>query len=187
MVVGLSTMAVLVAACGSSSAPTASGSSSTTAAPAGSGSSTTSASSSSSPSSSSSGGAPTGGSYLVGVPVPVTGASAQSGTEIFNAEQLAADDINAAGGVLNHKIVLHKVDAACSAQTSVTAANKLVSLGVKAVVGGYCSGAALPAEPIYQRAGLPDILAAPNSSALTKQGYKDIFLLDPNSAKQSTT
>jgi branched-chain amino acid transport system substrate-binding protein len=143
--------------------------------------------SSSSGSSGSSSGSTSGGTYAVGVPVPMTGADAQSGTEIFNAEKLAAGNINAAGGVLGHKIVLNEQDDACDPQTSVAAANKLVSQGVKAVVGGYCSGAAQPAEPVYSRAGIPDILAAPNSSALVQGGDKSVFLLDPTSAAQSAT
>jgi ABC-type branched-subunit amino acid transport system substrate-binding protein len=127
------------------------------------------------------------GSYVVGVPMPVTGAEAQSGTEIFNAEQLAASQINAAGGVLGHKIVLKEQDDACDPQTSVSAANKLVSEGVQAIAGGYCSSAALPAEPIYGRAGLPNLQPAANSTSLTQQHLNDVFLLDPNGGLQAQT
>ena len=73
--------------------------------------------------------------YLVGVSEPVTGAEAQAGTEIYDGELLAADNINAAGGVLGHKLALREEDDACDPQTSVNAANKLVSLGVQAMVG----------------------------------------------------
>jgi branched-chain amino acid transport system substrate-binding protein len=126
-----------------------------------------------------------GGTYLVGVSEPMTGAEAQAGTEIFDGELLAADAINAAGGVLGHKIVLREQDDACDPQTSVNAANKLVSLGVQAMVGGYCSSAAQPAEPIYARAGIPDIQSAANSSTLTQQGYHDVFLIDPGGSLQA--
>lgn len=163
------TASLLVAACGS-----ASSTSSSTTVPSSGSSGTTAASSANS-----------GGTYLVGVPIAETGPNAQAGTEIFDAEKLAADQINANGGVLGHKIVLNEQDDACTAQTSVAAANKLVSLGVKAVVGGYCSGASLPAEPIYSRAGIPNILAAPNSSALVQGGDKSVFLMDPTSSLQA--
>lgn len=125
------------------------------------------------------------GSYLVGVPVPRTGPQAQSGTDILNAEQLAADEINAAGGVLGHKVELKVEDDACDPQTSVNAANKLVSQGVQAVVGAYCSGAALPAESVYGRKGLPNLQPSANSTSLTKQGLKDLFLLDPSGSLQA--
>lgn len=130
-------------------------------------------------------GSSSGGSYVVGVPMPMTGAEAQSGTEIFNAEQLAADQINASGGVLGKKIVLKEQDDACDPQTSVNAANKLVSEGVQAITGGYCSSAALPAEPIYARAGIPDLQPSANSTALTQQHLNNVFLLDPNGGLQA--
>ncbi|MGA3219415.1 MAG: branched-chain amino acid ABC transporter substrate-binding protein [Acidimicrobiales bacterium] len=125
------------------------------------------------------------GTYLVGVSEPVTGAEAQAGTEIYDGELLATDNINAAGGVLGHKIVLREEDDACDPQTSVNAANKLVSLGVQAMVGGYCSSAAQPAEAIYARAGIPNIQAAANSSTLTQAGYHNVFLIDPGGPLQA--
>lgn len=123
--------------------------------------------------------------YLVGVSEPMTGSEAEAGTEIWNGEVLAVDKINAAGGVLGHKIVLREEDDACDPQTSVNAANKLVSLGVQAMVGGYCSSAAQPAEPIYARAGIPNIEVAANSTTLTSGGYKDVFLIDPGGGLQA--
>ena len=125
------------------------------------------------------------GTYLVGVSEPVTGAEAQAGTEIYDGELLAVDNVNAAGGVLGHKIVLREEDDACDPQTSVNAANKLVSLGVQAMVGGYCSSAAQPAEAIYARAGIPNIQAAANSSTLTQAGYHNVFLIDPGGPLQA--
>lgn len=128
--------------------------------------------------------------YLVGVPMPMTGAEAQAGTQIYDAELMAAQAINRAGGVLAHKVKGHMVgghkiklmeqDDACDAATAVNAANLLVSKGVKAIVGGYCSGAALPVEPIISKAGLPYVMAAPNSPELTTGGYRNVFLIDPS-------
>jgi branched-chain amino acid transport system substrate-binding protein len=124
-------------------------------------------------------------SYLVGVSEPMTGAEAEAGTEIWNGEVLAANKINAAGGVLGHQIVLKEEDDACDPQTSVNAANKLISLGVQAQVGGYCSSAAQPAESIYSRAGIPNVQVAANSTTLTSGGYKDVFLIDPGGGLQA--
>jgi ABC-type branched-subunit amino acid transport system substrate-binding protein len=115
----------------------------------------------------------------------MTGAEAQAGTEIYDGELLAVDNINAAGGVLGHKISLVEEDDACDPQTSVNAANKLVSLGVQAMVGGYCSSAAQPAEAIYARAGIPNIQASANSSTLTQAGYHNVFLVDPGGPLQA--
>lgn len=125
------------------------------------------------------------GSYLVGVSEPMTGPDAPAGTEIYDGELLAVKKINADGGVLGHKIVLKEEDDACQPQTSVNAANKLVSLGVKAMVGGYCSSAAEPAEPIYSRAGIPNIQAAANATTLVTGGFHNIFLIDPTGGLQA--
>lgn len=126
-----------------------------------------------------------GGTYLVGVPIPQTGSEAQSGTTIFNGIKLAADQVNAAGGVLGKQIQLIPQDDACDPQTSTNAANKLVSQGVQAVVGAYCSSAALPAIPIYQRAGIPDLQPSANSTKLVAVGAKNLFLLDPTGQFQA--
>lgn len=118
--------------------------------------------------------------YLVGVPMPMTGAEAEAGTQIYNAEAMAAQFLNHHGGVLGHQIKLLEQDDACDAGTAVNAANLLVSKGVQAYVGGYCSGATLPAEPIIARAGIPYVMPAANSPELTTGGYKNVFLIDPS-------
>lgn len=120
--------------------------------------------------------------YLVGVPMPMTGAEAQAGTQIFDAESMAAQQVNKHGGVLGHPIKLLEQDDACDAGTAVNAANLLVSKGVQAIVGGYCSGAALPVEPIIARAKIPYVMPAANSPELTTGGYKNVFLVDPSGA-----
>jgi branched-chain amino acid transport system substrate-binding protein len=126
-----------------------------------------------------------GAVYLVGASEPMTGAEAEAGTEIYNGLLLAVGKVNASGGVLGEKIKLVEEDDACDPQTSVNAANKLVSLGVKAMVGGYCSSAAQPAEPIYARAGIPNIQVSANSSTLTAGGYHNVFLIDPGGNLQA--
>jgi branched-chain amino acid transport system substrate-binding protein len=125
--------------------------------------------------------------FVIGVPLPMTGAEAASGAEIFKAEELAASQINATGGILHHKVVLVEEDSACDATTAANAANLLVTKHVNAIVGEYCTGDALPEEPIFSRAGLPVIFAAANSPALLSFGYKDIFLALNSAAEDSAT
>ena len=164
-------IAVLVSACGSSAA---------TSQPTGAPQQSPAATTGSAPTT-----APSAGPYLVGVPIPQTGSEAQSGTTIFNGIKLAADQVNAAGGVLGGQIELVPEDDACDPQASTNAANKLVSLGVQAVVGAYCSSAALPAIPIYERAGIPNLQPSANSTKLTAVGAKNLFLLDPSGNLQA--
>ncbi len=124
--------------------------------------------------------------YNIGVPMPETGPNAQAGSEIFDGELLAANQLNAHGGILGHKLKLNEQDDACDPQTSAAAATKLVSEGVQAFVGNYCSGAALPAEPIVKRAGLPNIQPSANDPSLTAAKLNNVFLMDPTSSGDAT-
>ncbi|WP_249365431.1 branched-chain amino acid ABC transporter substrate-binding protein [Cytobacillus citreus] len=126
---------------------------------------------------------------LVGVLLPVTGNNATDGKDMLNAMKMAAEKINNDGGVLGKKLKLEVADDACDPQTATTAANKLVSMKVTAVVGGYCSGSTLPASGVFNNANIPMIVAAANSSELPAQGYESLFLINglvPDQAKTGT-
>jgi branched-chain amino acid transport system substrate-binding protein len=111
----------------------------------------------------------------IGVPVPLSGSSANAGTDIVNGAKLAAAKINAAGGVLGKKIELVPEDDACDAQTAVQAAQKLIDAGVVAVAGGYCSSAALPELTAFHRSGIPYVLDASTNPQLTEMGWDNVF------------
>ncbi len=125
--------------------------------------------------------------YVIGCPEPMTGSSADMGTDMFSAMQMAVNELNQQGGMLGRQIKLVEEDDACDPQTAVNAANKLVSLNVDAIIGHYCSGAALPCEPIYNKAGLPALLPDANASSLTQQGFNDIFLINCGGEIQAKT
>jgi branched-chain amino acid transport system substrate-binding protein len=111
----------------------------------------------------------------IGVPAPLSGAYANAGIDIVNAARLAADQINAKGGVLGRPLAIVPEDDACDAQTAVQAAQKLIDSGVVAVAGGYCSGAALPELSTLHRRNIPYVLDASTNPQLTEMGYKDVF------------
>jgi len=102
----------------------------------------------------------------VGIMVPTTGSEANYGKDMENAINLAAGEINKAGGVMGMQIVTSTVDDACDPQQASAAANKLVSADVTAVVGGYCSGATLPTMKIYGDAKVPFVIVSANSTKL---------------------
>lgn len=119
-----------------------------------------------------------GGEISVGVILPVSGNNATDGQDMKNAMDMAVEKINADGGVLGKDIKLEIADDACDPQTATTAANKLVSMEVVAVVGGYCSGSTLPASGVFENANIPMIVPAANSSELPGQGYDNLFLIN---------
>lgn len=125
-----------------------------------------------------------GGVIKIGVPQPLTGPSAAEGKDMVNGAELAVKHINDEGGVLGKQIELVVEDAACDPQVAVTAANKLVSDEVNIIVGHYCSGAALPAIGIYNKAEIPSILVGANSPQIPEQGYDNVFLINSMVADQ---
>jgi branched-chain amino acid transport system substrate-binding protein len=127
------------------------------------------------------------GEILIGTLTPITGSSAKMGEDMNNAIQLAADEINAEGGIDGKKITIVKEDEGCDPQMATAGANKLVSKGVVAVVGGYCSGAVLPATGVMNQAGIPWVLTAANSAKIPEQGFENMFLLNSTAPAQAKT
>jgi branched-chain amino acid transport system substrate-binding protein len=116
-----------------------------------------------------------GAPIKIGVPVPLSGGNAKMGDDIAKAATLAAEEVNAKGGVLGSKVEIVSFDDACDAQQSVTAAHKLLDAGVVAVAGGYCSSAAIPASAVYHDAGVAFVADASSNPKLTDQGFENVF------------
>ncbi len=123
----------------------------------------------------------------IGIMVPTTGSEATAGKDMENAIMLAVDEINKDGGVLGMNVTTITGDDACDPQQATTAASKLVSSDVTAVVGGYCSGATLPTLKIYGDAGVPFIIAASNSTKLIDANPGNAFLVNSTGYDQVNT
>ncbi|HVC80091.1 MAG TPA: branched-chain amino acid ABC transporter substrate-binding protein [Chloroflexota bacterium] len=115
------------------------------------------------------------GTITLGFYAPLSGAYASAGQDMLNAMKLAVAAANKSGGVMGEKIAIDAQDSPCNPQVAVQAAQKLVSDGVAAVIGPYCSGDALPASVIFHRTGLPMITSAATNPKLTDQGFSDMF------------
>jgi branched-chain amino acid transport system substrate-binding protein len=124
---------------------------------------------------------------LVGVILPMTGNNATDGGDMKNAIDMAVKKINDGGGVLGKKLKVEVADDGCDPQMATTAANKLVSQNVVAVVGGYCSGATLPSSGVFKNANIPMIVPAANSAKLPAQGYDTLFLINGLTPDQAQT
>ncbi|HEX7683788.1 MAG TPA: branched-chain amino acid ABC transporter substrate-binding protein [Trinickia sp.] len=111
----------------------------------------------------------------IGVPVPLTGSYSTAGKDILNGAKLAADEINAHGGVLGKQIELVPEDDQCDADKAAEAAQTLVDKGVVAVAGGYCSSSALPELRVFHGANLAFVMDASTNPALTEKGWDNAF------------
>ncbi len=92
----------------------------------------------------------------LGLIQPLTGSVAYNGTTDVNGSKLAADEINARGGVLGKKLELVIEDGQCRPANSVNAAEKLIQRDkVAALSGAFCSSATLAVMPVAENYKLP--------------------------------
>ncbi|MBF0126050.1 MAG: branched-chain amino acid ABC transporter substrate-binding protein [Magnetococcales bacterium] len=116
------------------------------------------------------------GGIKIGVAGPLSGASAAFGEQFWRGAQLAAKDINAAGGVNGQQIELVKGDDACEPKQAVAVANRLVDYEqVAAVVGHFCSSSTIPAFEVYAEAGILSITPASTNPMVTERGFSTVF------------
>lgn len=125
------------------------------------------------------------GPISFGMLAPFSGSESAFGAYMENGAQLAVDEINADGGVLGRELKLVVEDDACDATTAVAGANKLVTDGIVASVGGYCSGATLPTLPIFDEAGIPMVIPAANANSLVEEELPGVFLINGTGTQQA--
>lgn len=117
------------------------------------------------------------GDVLIGVAGPMSGPNALFGDQMKHGAQAAADFYNATGGIKGQTITLQSADDGCDPRRAVDAAGALVSAGAKAVIGHFCSGAAIPAAKIYDQAGIVSITPSATSPKLTDEGAWNVIRL----------
>lgn len=94
----------------------------------------------------------TGEPVKFGVLIGLTGPSAVAGNACYQCMQIAADEVNAAGGVLGRPIKLVVQDDEGRPKAAVDAANLLSDVEkVPLAVGGYSSSTALPAGQVFNQ------------------------------------
>ena len=124
----------------------------------------------------------------IGLAGGFTGPIASLATPMADAAQMAADQINAAGGVLKGgKIELVRGDSACNPQNAVDAVGKLVNVDqVVAVFGPMCSGAFnAAASSVTIPAGVLQISASATAPTVSTLDDKDLaFRVVPSDAYQ---
>ena len=95
--------------------------------------------------------ASTEGPFRIGVMESLTGTGETYGTVANQAKQMAADEINAAGGINGRLLELIVEDSQCTAQGAVAAYTKLTDVdGVRIILGTSCSSAMLGAAPLAE-------------------------------------
>jgi len=135
-----------------------------------------------------SGGSAGGENIRIGVLVPVSGSEAYFGKDMYNSYMLAVDQVNAAGGVLGRKLeLLPPADDGCDALMAAQAATAITSEKPNFVVGGYCSGATIPALQEFHDKNLVMLISAANSTKITDLGIESAFMINSPGTHQVDT
>lgn len=111
----------------------------------------------------------------VGVAGPLSGTEEITGKAILQGAQLAADEINAAGGVRGRKVAVFPEDDRDDPEIAEDAAASLVRRRVAFVIGHVDSGCSLRAADTYRKHKMIMISPASTTPALTDSGNDNIF------------
>ena len=93
--------------------------------------------------------------FRIGVMESLTGTGETYGTVAVQSKQMAADEINAAGGINGRMLELVVEDSKCNALDAITAYQKLTNVDeMKVILGTSCSGAMLGVAPLAEDDGV---------------------------------
>jgi branched-chain amino acid transport system substrate-binding protein len=104
----------------------------------------------------------------------LSGAGATSGTNFKDGVQLAVKEINAAGGILGHKIESSVTDTQSNPGVAKGLTTKAVDDNVFAIFGPVFSGSIMVSMAESRRAEVPNIVGG-EAAAITKQGNPYVF------------
>ncbi len=124
------------------------------------------------------------GNIKIGFIAPLTGDAAVYGEPGRNTVALATEEINKAGGINGRMLEVIYEDGKCNGQDAANAAQKLVNVDkVQAIIGGFCSGESLAAEPVATQGKV--FLFSPGSSSPDLTGKSRFFARNyPSDASQ---
>jgi branched-chain amino acid transport system substrate-binding protein len=111
------------------------------------------------------------GPVVIGSISPLTGTNATQGNDMKNGEQLAMEEINAAGGVLGRPLKILFEDTESRPKGGIDAVHKLVEVNkVPAIVGAYSSGISLPTGEYTNAQKIVQVAVGSTSPSLRKVG-----------------
>ena len=124
--------------------------------------------------------------FKIGGIGPITGGAAVYGQAVMNASQMAADDINAAGGINGYQIEFNFQDDEHDAEKSVNAYNTLKDWGMQMLLGTVTS---TPCTAVEGEASNDNMfLLTPSGSAVESISGDNAFRVcfsDPNQGTAS--
>ncbi|MGH1574739.1 ABC transporter substrate-binding protein [Methylobacterium sp. P31] len=124
----------------------------------------------------------------IGVNEPLTGPFAASGTYVVNGAKIAADEINAKGGVLGSKIELVIEDNKSNPTEAAAVAEKLITSDKTPVMmGAWGSSLTLAVLPKLTDYEVPMLVETSSSGKITTSGNPYVFRISPPSWLEAET
>lgn len=119
----------------------------------------------------------------LGFLAPLSGAQASFGQDAIRGAELAAEEINASGGIFDHPLVLKVKDTASLPEKTGDAVTSLIETDkVAAIIGEIATDRSLIAAPLAQARGIPLITPGSTNEQVTQAGdyifricYTDAF------------
>jgi branched-chain amino acid transport system substrate-binding protein len=133
--------------------------------------------------------AASGEPIIIGSVHPLTGGLAADGLQMEAAAQLAADDINAAGGIscLNGALIeVVGADSTGTPEVGQSESERLIAEGAIALIGPYQSAVASNMATVAERNGVPFVIDVAVADTILQQGYKNTFRNQPNATRMGT-
>ena len=122
----------------------------------------------------------------IGVTQPLTGAFAASGNYVADGAKIAAEAINASGGVLGKKIELIIEDNKSNPTEAVATAEKLIVKDkVPVMMGAWSSTLTLAIMPKLEEYKVPMLVETSSSGKITVSGNPYVFRISPTSEMEA--
>ena len=122
----------------------------------------------------------------IGVNQPLTGAVAASGNYVTDGARIAADMINASGGILGKQVELVIEDNKSNPKEAVAAAEKMIVKDeVPVIMGAWSSTYTLAVMPKLMEYGVPMVVETSSSGKITTSGNPWIFRISPTSEMEA--
>ncbi|MGD1075533.1 MAG: ABC transporter substrate-binding protein [Thermodesulfovibrionales bacterium] len=110
------------------------------------------------------------------IPLPLTGKQAKFGEMMKHSYEMAAEEINAKGGIKKKKLVLGFEDSGAKPETARAIVEKLIDVKKQPIiVGEYTSACAKAVAAVAEERKTPYLVVASADDNITQQNYKYVF------------
>ena len=123
------------------------------------------------------------GTLEVSIPLPITGSNAKFGEIMKKSYDIAAEEINAAGGIKGQQVVLTFEDSQGKPEVSRSIVEKLIDVKKQPmIIGEYTSACAKAVAAVAEERKTPYLVVASAADDITQKNYKYVYRMNPTNA-----